>query len=46
MGLDKKNTMVIKASKQDEENRYRAFAKVDEKHGETISIEQVEQAEK
>ena len=42
MGLDKRNTEVIKASKEDEENRYRAFAKGDEKSFEQVSIEQVE----
>ncbi|CAK1367713.1 Sugar transporter STL1 [Cercospora beticola] len=42
MGLDKKNTVVIKASRQDEEDRYRAFAKADEKEVARISVEQME----
>jgi MFS family permease len=38
MGLDRKNTVVIQASREDEENRYRAFAK----HADAISVQHVE----
>ncbi|KAK4500079.1 hypothetical protein PRZ48_008265 [Zasmidium cellare] len=33
MGLDKEHSKVIRATAADEENRYRAFAKLDEKDG-------------
>jgi hypothetical protein len=43
MGLNKNHTRVIKATKQDEENRYKAFAKLEEKGA---HIETVETADK
>ena len=42
MGLDKKNTVVVQASKEDEENRYRAFAKLDNEK--MMEVEHVETA--
>ena len=46
MGLDKRSTVVIKASKQDEENRFRALGKADGKNTERVSVEQVEEGTK
>lgn len=42
MGLNKNNTKVIKATKQDEENRYKAFAKLD--HEKSAHIDEIETA--
>lgn len=40
MGLDPETTRVIRATKQDEENRYKAFAKLD---SDKVSIDEVEE---
>lgn len=43
MGWDKRSTVVIKASKEDGESRFRALGKVDEKYTERVSVKQVEE---
>ena len=42
MGLSKNHTKVIRATAADEENRYKAFAKLDEKEAAVEKIEEVE----